>query len=266
MRDYEKEIIRDFKNFENVAEQWPVYDSIIICEQMYGSEATVPGWYTSFALFGSRETHSLFKNRTMGTAGEQYCNMQSADSMDFAFLIDSIGLEITGPATNDVQIGSVDGQGEIVGSLDYILPKWWAADFPWHVGVQLKVQQDVRWEGNAMSCPAGVGASGAGLSFQQAAVSSFAEIPWMFSNTTQGISMLKNRQPFPEPIGVPRTGNLEVILHVGEWARTILQNITGPHSASINNDGGVNNFYTRYMIRCSLFGKRLIQQRDQYHR
>lgn len=268
MRDYEKEIFSDFSRYANVVETWPLYDSIIICNQLLGSESTVPGWYTTFANFGGRETHTFFKNRTDGTAGEMYCNMKNGDSMDFAYKIHSVGIEITCTPTYDVQIGAVDGVGEIDTSIDPVLPQWWRADFPWHCGIQLKVQQDVRWESPVMAAPAGVGAFGSGMSFQQNAVSTFGEIPWMVSQTVQGIPLLKNRQPFPEPIGVPRTGSVELILHVGEWARRILTNITGPHQFVINVNGSspFNSYYSRYMIRASLFGERLVQQRAQYHR
>ncbi len=268
MRDYEKEVLADFKKYENVAEPWPLYDSVIICNQLLGSEANVPGWFTTFAAFSAREQHVFFKNRTDGTAGEQYCNLKNGDSMDFAYEIHSIGLEITCTPTNETQIGSVDGTGQTPNTQDYNLPQWWRADFPWHCGVQLRVQQDIRWEGPAMSCPAGFGGYGSGLAYQQGAIPGFGEIPWMVSQTTQGEPVLSNRQPFPEPIGVPRTGSLEVILTVGEWARRDLAAITGPHEIVINVDGSTpfNHYFSRYMIRASLFGRRLVQQRAQYHR
>lgn len=268
MREYEQQVFRDFKQYANVVETWPVYDSIVICNQLLGSEATVPGWYTTFANFGQRETHQFFKNRTDGTAGEAYCNQKNGDSMDFAYLIHSAGLEIMCTPTYDVQIGDVDGIGEIVTSIDEALPQWWRADFPWHVGLQLKVQQDIRWESPAMGAPAGVGAFGSGVAFNQAFPSTYGEVPYMISQTTQGIPLLNNRFPFPEPIGVPRTGSIEMIMHVGEWAREILQNITGPHEFVINNNGVApfNHYYSRYVIRASLFGERLVQQRAQYHR
>ena len=195
--------------------------------------------------------------------------MKNGDSMDFAYKIHSIGLEITGTPTIDLQTQDVDGGGIISNSVDAIAPQWWRADLPWHMGVALKVQQDIRLELPAMGCPAGIGAFGGGLGFQQLnALGTFGEIPWMISQTTQGIPLLRNRFPLPESIGVPRTGSLEVILNVGEWARNILQGITGPHNFFINLDGDPagKNYFSRYIVRCSLFGERLVQQRAQYHR
>lgn len=268
MREYEVDVFKQFAEAPaNVKETWPLYDSIVICNELLGSEASVPGWFTSFAAFGAKETHQFFKNRTDGTAGEAYCNMKNGDSMDFAYKIHSIGLEITGTPTIDAQVG---GDGTITAdTMDAIVPQWWRADFPWHVGVALKVQQDIRLETPAMGTPAGVGAFGGGVGMQQLnALGTFGETPWMISQTTQGIPLLRNRFPLPEVIGVPRTGSLEVILSVGEWARQILQAITGPHQFWINTTGGLTgeNYFSRYIIRCSLFGERLVQQRAQYHR
>lgn len=267
MRPYEEQVFADFKKFANVAEYWPLYDSIVIGE-LIGSESTVPGWFSSFVNFSNRETHQMFKNRTTGVAGEQYTNLQNGDVMDFAYIIDSIGLSITGPPTYDVRVGSIDGQGEIPGSQDAILPQWWRADFPWHVGIQLKVQQDIRLELPAMACPSGLGGVGDGVGFQQLnALGAYGEVPWMFTQTTQGVPVLSNRMPLPERIGVPRTGNLEVILHIGEWARRILALISGPNQMVFNVTGAspFNTYFSRYMIGVSLFGQRLVQQRDQYH-
>lgn len=268
MRPYEQQVFADFKQFANVVEDWSLYDTIIIGE-LIGSEATVPGWFTSFVNFSQRESHQFFKNRTTGVAGEQYTNMQNGDVLDFAFIIESIGMMITCPPTYDVRIGSFDGIDQVPDSQDPVLPQWWRADFPWHTGIQLKTQQDIRLELPGMAAPAGIGGKGSGLGFQmQPALGTFGEIPWMFSQTTQGEPVLANRMPLPEPIGVPRTGNLEVILHVGEWARRILANISGPNRIVFNSSDGTPdfpNYYSRYMIQISLFGKRLVQQRAQYH-
>lgn len=270
MREYEVDVFKEFAAAPaNIKETWPLYDSIIICNELLGSEASVPGWFTTFAGFGAKESHQFFKNRTDGTAGEAYCNMKNGDSMDFAYKIHSIGLEITGTPTMDVQIGDVDGNAIIANTMDAIVPQWWRADLPWHMGIALKVQQDIRLELPAMGCPAGLGAFGGGFGFQQLNVAgTFGELPWMVSQTTQGIPLLRNRFPLVETIGVPRTGSLEVILTVGEWARQVLQGITGPHQFWMNLDGGGagNNYFSRYIIRCSLFGERLVQQRAQYHR
>jgi hypothetical protein len=267
MREYEKPIFEEFEKYANVVETWPLYDSIVVCEQLYGSEASIPGWFTTFAAFGARETHVFFKNRTDGTAGEPYTNHKNADTMDFAFKIHSFGVEVAGAPGYDAQ-SPPDGGTQA--SQDFVVPQWWRADFPRHCGIQLKVQQDIRVELPVLACPPGYGAMGSGYGGTYLnALGAFAEIPYMTGNATSGVPLLANRYPLPEPIGVPRTGSVEAVLHVSEWARTILQSITGPHQMVINSNDGAAPYvfaWSRYLIRVSLFGERLVQQRAQYHR
>lgn len=264
MRTYEQPVFEEFRKYRNVVEVWPLYDSIVICPTMYGNEANVPGWFTSFTLFGQRETHSLFKGRTEAVAGEQYCNMKNADTMDFAFIAHSIGLEITGPPTMDVS----EVEGDVVYP-DAIIPQWFQADFPRHVGLQFKVQQDVRLELPALAAPPGYGSVGGGTSFESAAVQAFGDVPFMTNSVSDGVPLLSNRYPFAEPIGIPRTATIEMVITVGQWARNILTAITGPRLILINSDDGTPSYrwgIPRYMIRASLIGQRMVQQRGQYHR
>lgn len=269
MKEYEREVYADFQKFANVVETWPIYDSVVICGQMFGSEANVQGWYTTFAAFGAREQHSFFKNRTSATAGEWYCNQKTSDVMDFAYKIHSIGVEITGPPVGEIEVIEPDGAGATLA--DWIAPRWWAADFPWHCGIQLKVQQDIRLELPCMAASPGYGAIGGGVAFDQthAVAPAFGQIAYMASQTVQGVPTLENRYVFPEPIGVPRTGSIEAILHVMQPARHTLTNMFGPNMFYMNSADGAPAYQaavTRYVIRVSLFGERLVQQRAQYHR
>lgn len=274
MREFEIPVHKEFANLPpNAKEFWPIYDSIVICEELIGSEVNVPGWFTTFANFAAKETHVFFKNRTDGIAGEQYTNMKNGDTMDFAYLIHSVGIAVFCTPGFDCQVGAIDGTGLLADRIDAVIPQYWRADFPWHLGIQLKVQQDVRLELPVMAACPGYGESGGGTAYQQAypvppLPNAFGEVPWIAVNSTQGVPVLKNRFPLPEPIGVPRTGSVEMILHVGEWARLNLQQITGPHRIFINVDGteSGNFYYSRYIIQASLFGERMVQRRAQYHR
>jgi len=271
MRPYEAEVFAEFKKYANVVESWAHYDSVVISPTFYGSESNVGGWFTSFALFGQQETHSFFKTRTEGIAGAQYCNQQSSDSMDFALLIDSIGLAFLAPACNaETEYGPGDGTPGDAVACDDLVSHWFAAELPDHCAIQLKVQQDIRAEIQAMSCPPGYGATGGGGAYSSQYAPGFADnLPWLTVPVTQGVPVLANRFPLPEPIGVPRTASIEGILHVSETMRTTLQNIRGPASYAFNTDTGLPPyifFPRRYIIQLSLFGQRLVQQRAQYHR
>lgn len=265
MKSYERQVFQDFEKYANVVETWAIYDSIVISKIQYGSEAQVPGWFTTFALFGQRETHDFFKGRTEGTAGPQYCNLESSDTMDFAFKAHSFGIEITGPPTFECD----NSEGD-VSFPDAIVPQWFTADLPRHMGVSFKVQQDVRIELPSMAAPAGYGAVGGGVSWgEPPAIGAFGDIPTLTNATVQGVPLLRNRYPLPHPIGIPRTATIQGTLHVSQWARDILTGIDGPREMVLNSSTGDPTypfFYTRYVIRMSLFGERLVQQRGQYHR
>lgn len=270
MKEFERQVFEDFKQFANVVEAWALYDSIVISPTLYGSEAGAGGWFNNFVQFGQQETHSFFKTRTEGTAGLPYCNQQSADSMDFAFIADSIGLAIHGPAVNVEGVAAApDGAGGDLTNQDDLVSHWFSTDLPRHMAIQLRVQQDIRAEVTAMHCPPGYGAIGSGTAFQSDAVVNFGDIPVMTNAVVQGVPLLSNRYPLPSPIGIPRTATIEGILHVSEYARNILTQIEGPQNYQFNSNDGLppyTFFQKRYSVQFSLIGQRLVQQRGQYHR
>lgn len=270
MRDTDKQVAQQFAQFANVVEAWPLYDSIVISKTFYGNEIGQDGWFTSWANFGNQETHRFFNIRTE-SAGDAYCNMQSADTMDFAFMAHSIGIAIQAPAPNvEGHAQTVqEGQAGELGGNDSFLPHWIASELPNHMGLQLKVQQDIRIELPTMGCPAGYGALGSGTATDYASAAVYGEIPIHENAVVQGVPVLENRVPFPTPIGIPRTASIEGILHVSEYARNVLQSVKGPDDYQFNTDDGAppySFFQKRYVIQLSLFGERMVQQRGQYHR
>lgn len=270
MKPYEQEVFQEFKQFANVVESWALYDSILICSNFYGGEVGVRGWFTSLQGFGQQETHSFFKTRTEGIAGAQYCNLQSADSLDFAFVADSIGLAIMAPAPNTAgEPSDPDGTAGDLAGADEGISHWFQAELPEHVGIQLKIQQDIRAEIQGMSCPPGYGPIGGGAGFTSQVQPGHGDIPFLTNVVTQGVPLLSNRYPLPQPIGIPRTATIEGILHLSEYARNVLTNVGGPRQFAFNSADGLPPyifFPQRYVIVLSLFGQRLVQQRAQYHR
>jgi hypothetical protein len=272
MLNEERKVLAQFSQYANVVEPWALYDSIIICSDFYGNESSVPGWFTTYAAFSQQETHSFFKSRTEGTAGLQYTNMQSSDSMDFAFVAHSIGIGVLSPAPNiEGELGGADGiAGEIENS-DSLIGHFLAADLPRHMGIQLKIQQDIRAECAALHAPPGYGVVGSGVAydFPNAVAPLHGDVPYMNFAVSQGVPALDNRYPFPEPIGIPRTATIEAVLHLSEYARWVLADVYGPRGFMFNSSDGAppyTVFPRRYVIQVSLFGERLVQQRGQYHR
>jgi hypothetical protein len=274
LREQEREVFQEFKNAPaNVVEAWALYDSIIICPQFYGSEANIGGWFNTYAAFGGQETHSFFKTRTEGTAGTAYCNQQSSDSMDFAFIAHSVGLSIQVPAPKIDGVIDPGGEG-VAGDIrfpDMLASQWFGADLVEHMAIQIKIQQDIRAEITALHCPPGYGSMGGGVATDSTVdiPPSHGEIPVLTHAVNQGVPVLTNRYPLPSPIGIPRTGTIEGILHVSEYGRDVLTNITGPRDFMFNSADGAapyTFFPQRIVIQLSLFGERMVQQRGQYHK
>ena len=273
MNVQDKEVIALFKD-ANVSESFPLYDTILICSTFYGTEANVRGWHTTFVNFAAQEEHHFFTVRNESLAGLPYCNLQSADSMDFPFLAYSAGLRFFGPSSN-VQGDAVQPNGNTgyITNLDADVGHFFQYDLPRHCSISLKVQQDTRVELTGYCCPPGYGPSGGGAAFEITQLTAPAEDQYrqraqlnMFG--TQCVPVITNRFKFPEPIGIPRNGVIEGVLKLSEYARYILSAVYGPRSIYFQGTGGTDasvQFPARYGIQFSLFGKRLVQQRGQYH-
>jgi hypothetical protein len=269
MRPEEIKLVKQFELNPNVVEAWSIYDTICISPTLYGSEANA-GWFNNLAAFGASETHSFFKQRTEGNVGLSYTNQQSSDSMDFAFVAHSIGLAVFVPVPNlEGTPSAPDGAGFALTQADAAIAHWFAADLPRHMGIQFKVQQDIRVELPTLHAPPGYGTTGGGTAFPGIVTLVYGEIPFMLTSVSQGVPVLSNRYPLPYKIGIPRTGSIEGVLHLSDYARNVLTSVTGPHQMQFNSDDGAipySYFQKRYMIQLSIIGERMVQQRGQYHR
>ena len=270
----EKEVLQQWADTKvNVKEAWAIYDTICICSQFYGNEASINGWYPSFAAFGAEQEHIFFKNRTAAQASLAYTNMNNADSMDFAFVADSIGLQISAPAPNiEGVINGGDGVSGEVKWPDSLCGHVFSHDLPYHMGCEFVTQQDIRLQNTCYATPPGYGAMTSGVAYPQddgTSLAAYGQLPFSGMVVNQGVPLLKNRFPFPEPIGIPRTSTIEVRLKLSEIAREYLTSMLGPRDYVFNSADGLapySFFPKRYMIQASLIGTRMVQQRGQYFR
>jgi len=269
----------DGKKVANVAEAWPIYDTLCVTPTFYGTESINLGWFNTFAGFAAKETHSFFMGRTLGQIGLQYTNKATVDRVDFAYDAFSLGVRFKAPGVR--RLGAL-----VAGDLHYadnFSAHWWETELPSHCTIQLKVQQDIVAEGPAMMFSPGYGANGSGASFNHEEADPAGPNgalnanypPTMNWAMTQGIPSLSNRFAFEDPIGIPRTGSIEAILHVSEYAREILTDMgtgvaggNGPYNYVFIDSAKptvYSEFPTRYGIQVSLMGVRYVQQRAQYH-
>jgi len=267
----EKEVMEAFKSYSNVAESWELHDSVLISNRFYASELSAPGWFLTVDDFVSQETHSFFKSRTEAMAGASYCNQQSADSMDFAFVAYSIGITFFAPSISP--LCSLDGETLKMRAIDPVLAQLFTFDMPRHCAVQFKTNQDVRMEAPCYAVPPGYGPVGGGASSELEITE-----PTLYANAfptvvfagTQGVPVLRNRFKLPVPIGIPRTATIEGILYISEYGRYLLDDVYGPSYIPFEawtSPNPENRAYhpARFGVQMSLLGKRLVQQRGQYH-
>lgn len=251
----------------NVREAFPIYDSIVIAPTFYGNESSIQGWFGSLNGFSGQAQHSFFKSRTWAQAGLQYTNQNNVDNLDYAFIADSIGVAIWGPP-NTLEAQDNAGAPQFV---DSFTRPYFVIEALQHMALEFKVQQDVRLEAFLGHLPPGYGPYGGGtaLGTTNAVAPAHGQIPYQHFTANQGLPILSNRYPFPDPIGIPRTATIEAVLHVGQLARDALALVDSPRQSWINSSDGAapyTFFDARYVIQVSLIGTRLVQQRAQYHR
>ena len=261
---------------ENVREAWSIYDTMVISPQWFGSEDQNAGWFNSVQLFSNQETHSFFKARTEATASLAYCNKQTADSMDFVFLANTIGVAFIAPGVRTLCDGSGAPGPAPITQTNNQLAHWWETVLPRHCSLEFKVQQDTILELPSLAASPGYGPSGGGASFEHElcgrdpGLTRPDYLPVANFAVTQGVPTLKNRFSFGDmPIGIPRTGTIEAVIRVSEIARAALFSLDMSYYYYFGGVDGVDpenytKFPARFMIQISLLGSRAVQQRAQY--
>lgn len=268
--------------YMNVAEAWPVFDTVLVSPTYYGAEQNQNGWFTTFDQFAQRERHSFYTGRTEATAGLSYCNKQTADTMDFAMEVYSIGAAFYAPGVRALATNDVPAE-QWWQNINSQIAHFWEVELPRHCSLEFKVQQDTVLELPSMAASPGYGPFGGGASFEHAECGrdplnggSFNSDyqPVLNMSVTQGIPTIKNRWPFKRPIGIPRTAVIEAIITVSEHGRYILNQMGNglkPHyvfggiDGTVSTGPGYTTFPTRFGIQVSLLGKRSVQQRAQWH-
>lgn len=257
--------------FNNVREAFPLYDTVIVSKQLYGKEASIPGWYQTMRAFAQDERHTFFKSRTAGNSHLAYSNFDSVDNIDYVFRAYSLGVTFFAPISPDANNSIVVSPAGMIENL----PGWWLFDLPKHCGVDFRVQQDVIVENAVIATPAGYGPRGGGGA--QPLTDTTApfpnQTPWKLVTGTNGIPMITNRFQFPKPLDIPRNTTIEANIYLSSYARYIMNSINGPldwvlpTSEQDTQPPAEGDFFTvptRYGIQVSLFGTRDVQQRGQY--
>jgi hypothetical protein len=247
--------------FENVAENWSLYDSCIIHPDI-GDLAYNDGWFTTFAGLGGNQEIPFFnvRNRNHGLWA---CNQDTRDAMSYGFRIFTIGVQFFAPSLP--QYHNLDTNvptGEQ--TLNSVM---FSNEVPKHTALILKTNQDERLRINTLMTPPGIGPVGGGVSQGDPEAVMGCPNTGVWANH-QGYSILTNQWGFREPLEIPRRANISVTLRMNEYAQRLLQFLNGPTWHPIRSstgDGAYRTVSAIAGIRVVLGGQRLVQQRDQYH-
>jgi len=260
--------------YMNVTEGYSLYDTVIVCSELFGKEKSINGWYTTFTDFANDEKHTFFKSRTSGNSHLAYCNMDSADTVDFVFKAFSLGVRFFAPVMPDCLNTIIVSPTEMNDNV----PAFWTFDLAKHCGIDFRVQQDVIVENTCLATPAGYGPRGGGgaqPSIDDNPNPDFPnQTPWQVTVGSNGEPCIDNRFPFPSPVSIARNTSIEANIYLSGYARWVLSNIGGPNlwvlpseeqATQPQGDDDYITMSTRYGIQVSLYGYREVQQRGQYH-
>lgn len=260
----------------NVAESYPLYDTILVCSQFYGKEQNIVGWFNTFRAFSQNDKHTFFKNRTIGSSHLAYCNMDSSDNVDFVFKASSMGVRFFAPVVPDGYRDTIQGDQGFLTLLNENNPTWWLLDLPKHCGVDLRIQQDVIVENTCLATPPGYGprlGGGTQPIIYDPTDTTINSPPYKIITGTIGEAAIDNRFPFPYPLAIPRNATIEANIYPSLYARRVMADIAGPlewiGSGPVGHEppDDTETFHVpvRYGIQVSLYGHREVQQRGQYH-
>ena len=248
--------------FKNVLETYPLFDTVGVYSGVNALATRPPGWFPSFLAMGQSIDIPFFNQRNVASAGAEYCNLETRDQTPWPFVLKKVNVAFFAPS-NAAQL--------ILGGLALIDTKsspLWEIDLPRHFGVEISVNTDVRWQGNAMMPGAGAGPVGGGWGMlAEVGGGPAPNAPSAWSASGQGVADRRNSFAFPVTIDIPKKAAIAVTLKPSEYARRLLQAMPGPNNLTFVN--AAHSTMTTpgafFGIRVTLHGTRGVQQRGEAH-
>lgn len=254
-------------DYENVKEQWYMYDTVAITPYNDLLPHPIPGWFSSFNALAATDGISFFdtRNKSIGLA---YCNQEARDQIPFALDVMSLSVSFIAPACSS-QIGELQGEDTFRGRVDQI-SAFWGSELPQHTSCVFRVNQDERLKTNCAIVPPCYGPIGSAMG--QDDMSASGGFSTSVTAGGMGRAHLKYRWEFPAGIGVPRRATIAVTLRFVEWARAVLGDIWGPgnlqfydHTVGAPTLGELEYRPSAFLIQVLITGQRQVQQRGEYH-
>lgn len=263
MQPRETRDVSAIKGFENVGENWTLYDTVL-CGGYTSSMSFNDGYQTTFAAMGGLNSVPFFnvRNRNHGLA---YNNQDTRDQLPWAFRIFTIGVSFFSPAT--VLYRNNAGVPRGPQNIEQAL---WETELPKHASLVLQTNQDERLKINTLMTPSGSGIVSGGVAQGDPELQIVGNVTpaSALQSYSQGVPELTNKWGFPNPLDVPRRANLSVTIRFSEYGRQLLQTMPGPFFQVFRADGSAGTYTFKngmFGIQVVLGGQRLVQQRGQYH-
>lgn len=248
--------------FYNVGEEFDLYDTIIIRENLDDLSIQPPGWYASFAAAANAQ-HSFFNVRNRGNCELAYCNLDSRDTTAFAFQADEISCSFWAGAWNSQRF--TDAVAELTYERLWLPNAIWQGYLPFEASLTLRVQQDDKTKLNCLMASPGYGPVGGGFGNIGASTECATAVP-NITFQTQGEPTPAARIKFPNVINIPRRASLSAEVNFTQYARNLLGQMPGPGTAPyFDVDAGTSYAEICFGITVTLHGRRLVQQRGELH-
>lgn len=248
--------------FKNVAETFPLFDTLGIYSQLNALATRPQGWFSTFNAAGQAIDWQFFNQRNIASAGQEYTNLETRDQVAWPFVVNSMAIHFFGPSatferyTTQLNLAVWNG----------IFPALWEADVPRHMGVELWVNQDAKLRVNSMMPGSGGGPVVGGYGSLGTLPGGVAQtMPWTVQGGGQGNGHIKATYVFPKPIEIPVKAAISVKLIPSEYIRRLLQALPGPFTHEMPGDISGVQVPTFYGVRVTLTGTRFVQQRGEAH-
>jgi hypothetical protein len=247
------------KAFANVAENWILYDTVLIGGFVSSMDYNT-GWYTTFTA-AAAATQIPFFNVRNRSHGIPYNNQDTRDQLPYVFKIYSIGVNFFAPSTTTYFTGSTT-----IFAAQTLSNSLFEMELPKHCSLTLRTNQDERLIANSLMTPSGYGVIPGGVA-QGDYETAYTYPNVAHTSFSQGVPELTNKWGFPKPLEIPRTANLSVTLRLSEYAQHLLTQLPGPYFQPMRNlaDDDYTDSYGCAGIQVTLGGVREVQQRGQYH-
>ena len=235
------------EGYQNVRESWPIYDTVLI-GLSDNESAKYPGGFTSFAAMAAQDEIPFLNIRNSSEVGLSYTNISSKDKTPWPFYLDSFGIRFIYPDPNEN--ASSEHNGVVAAS------KIFMHEVLDHCYFQFWIREDVRLTIKPAMMQAGFGPQGfiAGNSTQNS---------WFASLITNGQPNMGNRwRNVGYTMNIPRDTPIKGVLRFSEYGKALLRQLNTVAGFDFAEE---DSFQALARIELTLFGKRDVQQRGEYH-